>query len=69
MSACSFTPSDEGIVASVQVAPAGTSAALAVAGSARDDGEREEQAESESHDRSNDASTASLRSCAICSRS
>src|SRR3954465_15950189 len=32
MSACSFTPSDEGIVAWVQVAPAGTSAALAAAG-------------------------------------
>src|SRR4051794_6694775 len=32
MSACSFTPSEDGIVAWVQVAPAGTSAALAAAG-------------------------------------
>src|SRR5690242_11846652 len=32
MSACSFTPSDDGIVAWVQAAPAGTSAALAAAG-------------------------------------
>src|SRR4051812_35987284 len=34
MSACSCTPSEEGIVASVQTAPGGTSAAAAPAGTA-----------------------------------